>query len=173
MQAQKRKLVLHMAEGVAFLHGQRPPFVHRDLKSANVVLDQDLNAKLCDFGITEPMERTHISRRAAEAGSPRYMAPELFDGRSKLTEKLDIWALGCLVVEALTSRNPHEECTNVQQVATKLLVRMEPPFQDGWALGLNTEVTHLTRSCFTWDTSCRPSAAAILEVFSNIESLAA
>ncbi|CAE7744369.1 unnamed protein product, partial [Symbiodinium microadriaticum] len=127
--AQKRKLVLHMAEGVAYLHGQRPPFVHRDLKSANVVLDEELNARLCDFGITEPMERTHISRRAAEAGSPRYMAPELFDGRAKLTEKLDIWALGCLIIEVLTSRTPHEECNNIQQVATKLLVRLEPPFQ--------------------------------------------
>ena len=36
----------------------------------------------------------------AEFAGHRYMAPELFDGRSKLTEKLDIWALGCLIVEA-------------------------------------------------------------------------
>lgn len=172
-EAQKRKLVLHMAEGVAYLHGQRPPFVHRDLKSANVVLDEELNARLCDFGITEPMERTHISRRAAEAGSPRYMAPELFDGRAKLTEKLDIWALGCLIIEVLTSRTPHEECNNIQQVATKLLVRLEPPFQDAWSAGFHAEVVRLTKACFSWDGTCRPSAAEVLEVFSRVETLAA
>ncbi|CAL1143192.1 unnamed protein product [Cladocopium goreaui] len=52
-EAQKLRLILQMTEGVMFLHGQRPPFVHRDLKSANVVLDAELNAKLCDLGITE------------------------------------------------------------------------------------------------------------------------
>ncbi|CAK9108911.1 unnamed protein product [Durusdinium trenchii] len=114
-EAQKHRLILQMTEGVMFLHGQRPPFVHRDLKSANVVLDLELNAKLCDLGITECMERTHISRKDAEAGSPRYMSPELFCRSGKLTEKMDIWALGCLAMEVITGRVPHEECMNVQQ----------------------------------------------------------
>ena len=50
-------------------------------------MDYDLNAKLCDFGLTQSMEKTHISRRDNEGGSPRYMAPELFDSRGKITEK--------------------------------------------------------------------------------------
>ncbi|CAJ1428586.1 unnamed protein product, partial [Effrenium voratum] len=163
-EAQKKKVILQMTEGVVFLHGRRPPFVHRDLKSANVVLDLELNVKLCDLGITECMERTHISRREAEAGSPRYMAPELFDGRGKLTEKLDIWALGCLAVEVLTSRNPHEECINIQQVATKLLVRMQLPFQEDWANAYHPEVGQMLGPCFAWNPPDRPSAAQIYEV---------
>eukprot|EP00439_Symbiodinium_sp_Y106_P019872 s3176_g2.t1 len=139
---------------------------------------EELNARLCDFGITEPMERTHISRRAAEAGSPRYMAPELFDGRAKLTEtwlslaeleKLDIWALGCLIIEVLTSRTPHEECSNIQQVATKLLVRNEAPFQDAWSAGFHAEVVRLTTACFSRDGTRRPSAAEILEARIEME----
>merc|ERR1719343_1078022 len=123
---QRRTLVLQIAEGVEFLHSQKPPLVHRDLKSANVVLDAELNAKLCDFGLTESMEKTHISRRETEGGSPRYMAPEVFDARSKLTEKLEIWGLGCLAVEVLTNRIPHDDCSTIQQVAGKLLIRSEP-----------------------------------------------
>ncbi|CAJ1376204.1 unnamed protein product [Effrenium voratum] len=170
-EAQKKKVILQMTEGVVFLHGRRPPFVHRDLKSANVVLDLELNVKLCDLGITECMERTHISRREAEAGSPRYMAPELFDGRGKLTEKLDIWALGCLAVEVLTSRNPHEECINIQQVATKLLVRMQLPFQEDWANAYHPEVGQMLGPCFAWNPPDRPSAAQIYEVWSRLPKL--
>merc|ERR1711862_882747 len=114
-EARRRKLVLQIIEGVVFLHSQSPPRVHRDLKSANVVLDQDLCAKLCDFGLAESMEKTHLSRRESEGGSPRYMAPEVFDARSKLTEKLDIWALGCLAIEIIVGRVPHEDCTTIQQ----------------------------------------------------------
>eukprot|EP00913_Durusdinium_trenchii_P003573 g3305.t1 len=118
---QRNKIATQVSEGVSFLHGRAPPFVHRDLKSMNVVMDFDLNAKLCDFGLTQSMEKTHISRRDNEGGSPRYMAPELFDSRGKITEKVDVWALGCLVVEVISSRLPHEECTSIQQVMTRLI----------------------------------------------------
>merc|ERR1719326_2068787 len=96
---QRLSMAVQIAEGVDFLHGRSPPFVHRDLKSMNVVMDFEFNTKLCDFGLTQSMEKTHITRRENEGGSPRYMAPELFDSGGKITEKLDIWALGCLTLE--------------------------------------------------------------------------
>uniref|UniRef100_A0A0G4H0T1 Protein kinase domain-containing protein n=1 Tax=Chromera velia CCMP2878 TaxID=1169474 RepID=A0A0G4H0T1_9ALVE len=90
----------HMAEGVEYLHSRTPVVVHRDMKAMNVVLDLSLGAKLCDFGLTHAMEKTHISRQdAAPGGSPRYMAPELWEAGSRLTEKVDIWALGCILIE--------------------------------------------------------------------------
>ncbi|CAE7934719.1 unnamed protein product [Symbiodinium sp. KB8] len=78
-------MCLQLAEGVVYLHSQNPIVVHRDLKSLNVVLDLSLNLKLCDFGLTESMERTHITKKN-NGGSPRYMAPEFFCSR-KLTGK--------------------------------------------------------------------------------------
>merc|ERR1740129_2283325 len=126
---QRHSLALQVSEGVAFLHGQSPPFVHRDLKSMNVVLDFALNCKLCDFGLTQSMEKTHISRRLGnEIGSPRYMAPELFDHRAKITEKVDIWALGCLVLEIFTRSLPHADCFSFPQVITKVHTNQEKPF---------------------------------------------
>lgn len=167
--AQRRRLALEIVEGVVYLHGRQPPRVHRDLKSANVVLDGELSVKLCDFGLTESMEKTHLSRREAEGGSPRYMAPEVFDARSRLSEKLDIWALGCLVLEILLSRVPHEECSTLQQIAGKLLIRSEPPYQSSWSVGFRPEIPQLVDPCFRRDPVQRPSALGLLEGLSQLE----
>jgi len=56
-------MCMQLADGVRYLHSQDPVVVHRDLKTQNVVLDLNLNVKLCDFGLTESMERTHISKK--------------------------------------------------------------------------------------------------------------
>jgi len=169
-QAQRRTLVLQIIEGVEFLHTRQPPCVHRDLKSANVVLDADLGAKLCDFGLTESMEKTHLSRRETEGGSPRYMAPEVFDARGRLTEKLDIWALGCLIAEVLIIKVPHDDCSSIQQVAAKLLVRLQPPFGPGWSEGIHLEVSKLVEMCFIHDATSRPSAGILLDGLSRMAS---
>jgi len=155
------KIATQVSEGVSFLHSKTPPFVHRDLKSMNVVMDFELNAKLCDFGLTQSMEKTHISRRDNEGGSPRYMAPELFDSRGKITEKVDIWALGCLIVEVISSRLPHEECTSIQQVMTKTLVDRQLPFTD-WR-GVSLDIQRLAELCFVFPPDGRTSAQHLLE----------
>merc|ERR1712050_709115 len=146
----------HVAEGVEFLHGRTPPFVHRDLKSLNVVLDDDLSARLCDFGLTQSMEKTHITRKENEGGSPRYMAPELFDSKGRITEKLDIWALGCLTVEVFTGRMPHAECTSMQEIMVKTLVDRRMPFTD-WT-GVGEELRTFAELCFMFQVNQRVDA---------------
>jgi len=158
---QRLSISIQSTEGVKFLHSLSPPFVHRDLKSMNVVLDYALNAKLCDFGLAQTMESTHISRRTNEVGSPRYMAPELFDAQAKITEKVDIWALGCLVVEVFTCKPPHEECTTVQQVMSKLLVKRQLPFRE-WQ-GLSSPLLALADSCFEFRPQQRVDVFGLLE----------
>merc|ERR1712217_194854 len=108
----------------------------------NVVMDMELNAKLCDFGLTQSMEKTHISKRDNEGGSPRYMAPELFDCHGKITEKVDVWALGCIVLEVYSGRLPYAGCSKIQDVMTKALVRKESPFSD--YAGVSDELRALT-----------------------------
>jgi serine/threonine protein kinase len=157
--AQRTSLSVQCAEGTEFLHTREPPFVHRDLKSLNVVLDFGLNAKLCDFGFTECMEKTHISRREKERlGSPRYTAPELLDSHGKITEKVDIWALGCLVMEIFTGRVPHEDCNTFQQLVAKILVRREAPYHDL----PSRRLSHVADCCFNFDPLYRASVATVL-----------
>ncbi len=86
--SEQYRLASEICEGVAYLHSLTPPVVHRDLKTMNIVLDKNNGAKICDFGLTVSMDSTHISRAGSEGGSPRYMAPELFDTAQKITEKV-------------------------------------------------------------------------------------
>jgi serine/threonine protein kinase len=166
---QRLNMALQIAEGVGFLHGRTPPFVHRDLKSLNVVLDMALNVKLCDFGLTQSMEATHISRKDNEGGSPRYMAPELFDSKGRITEKVDVWALGCLAVEVFTGRVPHEECNTIQQVMIKTLVNKQLPFLD-WT-GVHPEIRNLAELCFVFDPRARIDAARFMEGLRGLHGL--
>lgn len=158
---QRFGMAVQVSEGVNFLHSLSPPFVHRDLKSLNVVLDMALNCKLCDFGLTQTMDNTHISRKDNEGGSPRYMAPELFDSKGRITEKVDVWALGCLAVEIFTGRVPHEECNTIQQVMIKTLVNKQLPFLD-WN-GVHPEIRKLAEACFIFDTRVRMDAPTFVD----------
>merc|ERR1719245_815911 len=66
---------LDIADAMAYLH---PTVVHRDLKSQNVLLDSNTRAKVCDFGIAKFKNKTFLTTVNSQAGTPAYMAPELF-----------------------------------------------------------------------------------------------
>lgn len=72
--------------------------MHRDLKPENLLLDENLNVKLCDFGWS--VEFTEKRNRHTLCGTYEYMAPEIFTGQSQ-TIKADIWSLGILLFELL------------------------------------------------------------------------
>lgn len=61
--------------------------------------------KLCDFGLTECL---NSSRARHNGGSPRYMAPELFDKKLKITEKIDVWAMACILCEVWGGTIPYD-----------------------------------------------------------------
>lgn len=128
--SQSQKMALQVTDGVAFLHRRIPPVVHRDLKSMNIVLDRVLNAKICDFGLTQAMgpDKTHISVKDGQGGgSPRYMAPETYDSKNQITEKVDVWALGCVLVEIYGGPLPYSDCNSVEQVVVKIIIHKEAP----------------------------------------------
>ena len=161
----KIRLCFQMTEGVVYLHSRRPLFVHRDLKAMNIVLDLAQNAKLCDFGLTQSMERTHMTRHEQEGGSPRYMAPELYIPSGTLTEKIDIWALGCLFGEVAAMKAPHHECTAVMQVMTKAATTEFFPFAEEDLRELARErpqVFAVVRRCLVKKSNLRLSAPEIV-----------
>lgn len=152
-------MCLQLAEGVTYLHSQVPVVVHRDLKSLNVVLDLNLNLKLCDFGLTESMERTHITKKN-NGGSPRYMAPELFDSKMRITEKVDVWAMGCIFSEIYGGPLPYEGINTLADLTREMLInRRTPVIPPKIADALQA----IVRSCFNFDARLRPSARQVFD----------
>jgi serine/threonine protein kinase len=152
-------MCLQVADGVMYLHSQTPTVVHRDLKSLNVVLDLNLNIKICDFGLTEPMERTHITKKN-NGGSPRYMAPELFDSKTKITEKIDVWAMGCIFVEICGGPLPYENITTLADLTREMLVHRRTPDVPTY---IPHEARQIISSCLSFDYRQRPSSKEAFE----------
>jgi serine/threonine protein kinase len=160
MPMQKYTIACHMVEGLAFLHSQR--VVHRDLKSMNILLDGAGNAKICDFGLAQNMElsATSIPRKLdGEGGSPRYMAPECYDAmHGKLTEKVDIWAIGCIFIELFGGVLPYADCSTMAQLSGRILVEKRPPEMPPT---VPPPLAVLTRRCLTFDAPRRPHAVEL------------
>ena len=84
-----------------YLHTRK--IMHRDLKPENLLLDENLNIKLCDFGWS--VEFNENEHRKTLCGTYEYMAPEIYYG-DKQTVKTDVWALGILLYELMHGRPP-------------------------------------------------------------------
>ncbi|XP_021275704.1 probable receptor-like protein kinase At1g80640 isoform X1 [Herrania umbratica] len=109
----RMKIALDTARGLEYLHEHcNPPVIHRDLKSSNILLDSDFNAKLSDFGlaVTDAAQNKNNLKLSGTLG---YVAPEyLLDG--KLTDKSDVYAFGVVLLELLLGRKPVEKLAPAQ-----------------------------------------------------------
>ncbi|KAJ0984308.1 hypothetical protein J5N97_002664 [Dioscorea zingiberensis] len=104
----RMKIALDTARGLEYLHECcNPPVIHRDLKSSNILLDSDFNAKIADFGLA--VTSGNLNKGLVKlSGTLGYVAPEyLLDG--KLTEKSDVYAFGVVLLELLMGRRPVEK----------------------------------------------------------------
>ncbi|KAJ0969411.1 hypothetical protein J5N97_022288 [Dioscorea zingiberensis] len=99
------KIAVGVAKGLMYLHHDcSPAIVHRDIKSSNILLDEDYEAKISDFGIAKVAENSELT---SFAGTHGYIAPELAYS-IKLTEKSDIYSFGVVLLELVTGRGATE-----------------------------------------------------------------
>ncbi|KAM7254497.1 hypothetical protein ACFE04_003877 [Oxalis oulophora] len=102
------KIAVEASQGLEYLHdGCKPPIVHRDVKTANILLNDKFQAKIADFGLSKsfPIEDgTHVTHlTTVVAGTPGYLDPEYYV-TGRLTEKSDVFSFGVVLLEIITSR---------------------------------------------------------------------
>ncbi len=144
--------VLHdVAAGLEYLHSQG--IVHQDIKPDNILVDDDCNFLVTDFGISTKAEGQGRGSSGRSGGTPEYMGPERSQKGALAEPEGDIWALGASVYELLTGYPPFGDHGGLLQATGE-------PIPDMPA-GLQPEVAGLIRSCLDADPKNRPTAGQI------------
>jgi len=182
---QRLKIAHQTAEGLSYLHSSAvPPIYHRDVKSSNILLDDKLDAKVSDFGLSRLVElaeenKSHIFTSAQ--GTLGYLDPEYYRN-FQLTDKSDVYSFGVVLMELLTAQkaidfNREEESVNLamygkrKMVEEKLMDVVDPLLKEGASdLELETmkSLGYLAVSCLDDQRQKRPS---MKEVADEIEYL--
>lgn len=112
----RMKVLLGTAKALAYLHEAiEPKVVHRDIKSSNILIDDEFNAKVSDFGLAKLLGagKSHITTRVM--GTFGYVAPE-YANTGLLNEKSDVYSFGVVLLEAITGRDPVDYGRPAQEV---------------------------------------------------------
>lgn len=152
----KTRIALNICHALTYLHSLAAPLIHRDLKSRNVLLDQALNAKVTDFGISRQRE---IVTMTAGVGTSLWMAPEVVMGE-RYNEKADIFSFGVVLSELDVHSIPYEGSKGpALQVIRKVLTgALRVDFSDSYP----PSVAELGNACVSLDPDERPTAAEAL-----------
>ncbi|XP_047045454.1 putative leucine-rich repeat receptor-like protein kinase At2g19210 [Lolium rigidum] len=117
---QRLHIAMESAKGLEYLHkGCNPPLIHRDVKTANILLNANLDAKIADFGLLKACNSdgdTHAST-ARLVGTPGYLAPE-YRATFQVTNKSDVYSFGVVLLEIVTGRpalRSNQEPTSIVQ----------------------------------------------------------
>ncbi|KAL0915265.1 hypothetical protein M5K25_015668 [Dendrobium thyrsiflorum] len=169
----RMKIALDTARGLEYLHETcNPPVIHRDLKSSNILLDAEFNAKISDFGLA--ISDCNQNKASVKlSGTLGYVAPEyVLDG--KLTEKSDVYAFGVVLLELLLGRKPVEKMspTQNQSIVTwampqltdrsKLPSIVDPMIRDTMDLKHLYQVAAVAVLCVQPEASYRPLITDVL-----------
>ncbi|XAR52284.1 Non-specific serine/threonine protein kinase, partial [Bertholletia excelsa] len=153
-----------VAKGMNYLHQLKPPIVHRDLKSPNLLVDSKYTVKVCDFGLSKSKANTFLSSKTA-AGTPEWMAPEVLRDEPS-NEKSDVYSFGVILWELMTLQQPWRNLTSAQVVAAVGFKRkrLEIPSH------VNPQVADLIEACWADEPSKRPSFSVIMEYLQQLIS---
>ncbi|TAQ87341.1 hypothetical protein B7494_g4320 [Chlorociboria aeruginascens] len=144
--------------GLAYLH--REGILHRDLKADNILLDLDGTCKISDFGISKKTDNIYGNDATnSMQGSVFWMAPEVVRSQGQgYSAKVDIWSLGCVVLEMFAGRRPWSKEETVGAIYKLGSLNEAPPIPDDIAMSISPVAVAFMADCFTIVPSERPTA---------------
>jgi serine/threonine protein kinase len=146
---------MEMARAMIYLHSRRPTVIHRDIKPANFLVDRAWRVKVCDFGLASN------TKKQVGAGTPAYMAPELFSS-SPYNEKVDVYAFGIVLNEMDTRKMPYTGM-GVAEIKASVLSGQRPEV----SLSCPKLMADIIKKCWDQDAAERPSFVAVLDMLKD------
>ncbi|XP_077219825.1 LEAF RUST 10 DISEASE-RESISTANCE LOCUS RECEPTOR-LIKE PROTEIN KINASE-like 1.2 isoform X3 [Tasmannia lanceolata] len=179
----RMSIAIETAGALAYLHAIEHPIIHRDVKTNNILLDNNFHVKVADFGLSRlfPVDVTHVS--TAPQGTPGYVDPD-YHKCYQLTDKSDVYSFGVVLVELISSKpavdvSRHRDEINLAYMAIKKihnhalheLVDLDLGFESDYGVRrMITLVAELAFRCLQEDRDVRPAMEEVLEVLRGIES---
>ena len=169
----KVHLLTGTGRGVVYLHSRTPPIAHRDLSAKNILVDNGLNAKIADLGVSRIVNIQPLAASMTQMpGTGVYMPPEAAqeEGVTRYNTAIDIFSFGVVFLFTLTQTFPKDlKPANYRDPATRRLVaRSEIERCEHYikpmkaALGDTHPLVQLTLACLEYDQEDRPSAVVVL-----------
>lgn len=172
------KIALDAAQGLEYLH-TGCMMVHRDVKSSNILLDQNLHAKVADFGLVKIFgDDAQMSLMSTISGTPGYIDPE-YQSTSTLSDRSDVYSFGVVLLEVVTGEPPimnDEDTPHITIFVSQKLAKgtleniVDPRLQGEYDSNSVWKVIDLALKCTARDSTQRPTMAQVVAILK--ESLA-
>lgn len=178
------KIALDIAHAIAYLHDEcNPRVIHRDVKPSNILLDNDFNAYLSDFGLSRLLENSETHATTGVAGTFGYLAPE-YAMTCRVSEKADVYSYGVVLLELISDKkaldpsfSAHGNGFNIVSWAHMLLRqgRAKEVFTAGiWESGPHddlVEVLHLAVKCTVDSLTIRPTMKQVVQLLKQLRPI--
>ncbi|KAM3742868.1 hypothetical protein ACB098_07G100700 [Castanea mollissima] len=170
----RMQIAIDVANALEYLHFYcDPPLCHRDIKSSNILLDENFVAKVADFGLAHASKDGSICFEPVNTdirGTPGYMDPEYIVSQ-ELTEKSDVYSYGVLLLEIVTGRRAIQDNKNLvewSQIYTtsesRLPELVDPSISDSFDLDQLQTLVSIVRWCTQREGRARPSIKQVLRL---------
>ena len=169
----RKEFLLQIAIGMNYLHTNNPPILHRDLKSLNILLTNDIkksnditDIKIADLGLSVVNEKKNLPNE--RVGTCHWMAPEVINCQ-RYTTKSDVYSFGIIIWEVCTREMPYDSINNRETILYRVSVNRERPNIKRMPNDTPEKLKELMEQCLEHEPNKRPSFENIIKIIKEID----